>query len=257
MARIRSVKPAFFRSIAINKLPIATRLTFIGLWTYVDDEGRGVDDARLVKAELWPLDDKYTAKRVEADLTLLAKEKRIVRYKSKGRAYIAITNWLEHQKINHPQESSFPDPDALPDDSGNDPGKDQERSIQEGKGKEGNKEGTREKDSAQSSLPAARQRRDSYEQDFEVVWDSYPRKLARKDALSAYQARRRSGVSAADLLKATRNYAASVAGKDQDYVKYGSTFYGPKDHWRDYLEPQSESCGYWIDDHGNKRLDAS
>ena len=61
MARIRSIKPEFFTSLTIADLTVEQRLTFIGLWTHVDDEGRCVDDSRLIKAAIWPLDDRTAA----------------------------------------------------------------------------------------------------------------------------------------------------------------------------------------------------
>ena len=41
--RIRTVKPEFWRSEDVSRLPVADRLLFIGLWSYVDDNGVGVD----------------------------------------------------------------------------------------------------------------------------------------------------------------------------------------------------------------------
>jgi hypothetical protein len=108
MARIRSIKPSFFTSISNSELPISTRLTFIGLWTFVDDDGRAVDDARLVKAEVWPLDDAYTTKKVEADLVVLEKTDKIERYIVDGRRYLRIRKWKDHQRINRPQPSKLP-----------------------------------------------------------------------------------------------------------------------------------------------------
>lgn len=109
MARIRTIKPTFFRSLTVTELPKPTRLTWIGLWTYVDDAGRGVDDARLVKAELWPLDDDYPAKKVEKDLELLEANGSIRRYVVDGRRYFVIVEW-HHQKIDRPTPSLLPPP---------------------------------------------------------------------------------------------------------------------------------------------------
>jgi hypothetical protein len=64
MARIRSIKPEFFTSLTIGSLSERARLAFIGIWTFVDDYGRAVDDARLVKAAVFPLDDRITVKAV-------------------------------------------------------------------------------------------------------------------------------------------------------------------------------------------------
>jgi len=108
MARIRTIKPEFFTSLTIADLPeVETRLTFIGLWTHVDDEGRCVDDARLVKAAIWPLDDR-TSHDVELDLKWLSESSLITRYKVGERSFIQVTNWREHQKINRPTRSKFP-----------------------------------------------------------------------------------------------------------------------------------------------------
>lgn len=107
MARIRTIKPAFFSSLTNAELPKPTRLTWIGLWTYVDDAGRGVDDPRLVKASIWPLDDDYTTKKIDADLGLLAKAGKIERYKVAGRRYLRVVEW-HHQRINRPVPSTLP-----------------------------------------------------------------------------------------------------------------------------------------------------
>jgi hypothetical protein len=110
MARIRTIKPEFFTSLTIADLTPEQRLTFIGLWTHVDDAGRCVDDARLIKAALWPLDDR-TAADVERDMGALTEASLIVRYTLNRRHYLAVVNWSEHQKISHPSQSKLPAPD--------------------------------------------------------------------------------------------------------------------------------------------------
>lgn len=115
MPRIRSIKPGYFTSPSIagpTGLPKLTRLTYIGLWTYLDDEGRGVDNARLVKAAVWPLDDDYTVKKVEADLCILAETGRVIRYEIGGKRYVAVPEerWKEHQHPNRPTPSTIPAP---------------------------------------------------------------------------------------------------------------------------------------------------
>lgn len=136
MSRIRTIKPGFFRSLTIASLPVSTRLTFIGLWTYVDDEGRGVDDPRLIKAELWPLDDTYTAKKVDRDLDQLAAAGRVERYAVDGRRYLRITTWAEHQRINRPQPSTLPTPCGFSERAVNEQGARTEDALPEGKGRE-------------------------------------------------------------------------------------------------------------------------
>lgn len=117
MARIRTIKPEFFTSDTVTRLPLSARLTFVGLWTYADDEGRGRDDARLVKAAVWALDDDHDSAAVEADLAALAAADLVARYEVDGRRYLQIRGWREHQKVSHPRPSLFP-PEPSPEPSG-------------------------------------------------------------------------------------------------------------------------------------------
>src|SRR5213079_413204 len=96
MARIRNIKPEFFTSEAVSELPIRARLTWIGLWTHCDNHGRARDNVKLIKAAVWPLDE-VTLKDIEDDLATLAQHGRIVRYSVRGKRYLVITNWGEHQ----------------------------------------------------------------------------------------------------------------------------------------------------------------
>lgn len=109
MARIRTIKPEFFTSLTVASISVEARLTFIGLWTHVDDEGRCVDDARLVKAAVWPLDDR-TAADVERDLQALTESSLIARYEAGGRRYLAVRGFAEHQRINRPTPTKIPAP---------------------------------------------------------------------------------------------------------------------------------------------------
>jgi hypothetical protein len=151
MPRIRTIKPEFFTSLTIADLPLTARLTFIGLWTHADDAGRCVDDPRLIKAALWPLDDR-TAADIEADLKLLSESSLILRYVLNQKRYLAVANWDEHQRINRPTKSKLPAPDEgepLPPEPLTRNNSDSVRthpqltedSPQERKGKEGNREG--------------------------------------------------------------------------------------------------------------------
>ncbi|MFF5790222.1 hypothetical protein ACFY8P_35280 [Streptomyces sp. NPDC012693] len=110
MARIRTIKPDFFVSLTIADLTVEQRLTFIGLWTHCDDQGRAVDDARLIKAALWPLDDR-TAADIETDLAALSESSLITRYTVNRKAYLAVSGWREHQRINRPSPSRIPAPE--------------------------------------------------------------------------------------------------------------------------------------------------
>jgi hypothetical protein len=111
MARIRTIKPEFFTSLSIADLSPLTRLTFIGLWTHVDDAGRCIDDARLIKAAVSPLERTVAA--IEADLVALTNQGRVIRYEGDGKRLIQVANWTEHQYINRPRPSKFPDAEGV------------------------------------------------------------------------------------------------------------------------------------------------
>lgn len=117
MARIRSIKPEFFTSETLAQVSISARLTFIGLWTYVDDNGVGVDNERLIAAALYALDEDplEALRRVSDDLRQLSTAGVIVRYEGSGRRYVFITNWTEHQKMSHPGKPRFPRPSQVRD----------------------------------------------------------------------------------------------------------------------------------------------
>lgn len=101
------VSPELLISESVARLPIPTRYFFVGLWMYLDDEGRGRDNAALICAHQWPLDATYTARKVEADLIRLSAEL-ICRYTVGGVSYLHSPKWKFWQKINHPTASRTP-----------------------------------------------------------------------------------------------------------------------------------------------------
>lgn len=80
--------------------------------------------------------------------------------------------------------------------------------------------------------------RSAYSSDFELLWEKYPRKVEKKKAMKAYQARRKEGVKHDDLLVAVENYRGKVAGSEPRFIKHGSTFLGPDEVWKDYLKEE-------------------
>ena len=111
MARIRSIKPEFFTSLTIADLPLSARLTFIGLWTYVDDNGVGPADPRLIRAAIWPLEDAPDIlQRTREDLQRLQEARLVTLYEASGRSLVFVDGWDEHQKVSHPRKPRFPLP---------------------------------------------------------------------------------------------------------------------------------------------------
>ena len=109
MTRIRTIKPGFWKSEDVSVLSFRTRLTWVGLWTHCDDHGRTKDVSRLIKGDLWSLDE-VTLKDIEDDLSALSLHGRIVRYIVDDKRYLAVVNWHLHQAISHPGKPRFPAP---------------------------------------------------------------------------------------------------------------------------------------------------
>lgn len=111
MARIRYLKPDFFKDEHLKDLPFEARLLYAGLWCWADKEGRLEDRPERIKVEIFPYD------KVDIDklLTLLASPKNgsnrpyIQRYEVNNEKYIQILNWHKHQRPHHTeQESKIP-----------------------------------------------------------------------------------------------------------------------------------------------------
>jgi hypothetical protein len=108
VARIRSIKPEIRRSLTVCSWKYPVRWTFAGLPGYCDDEGRALDDVRLIKAELYPLDDDMTSRKLEHHLTTIAANGPLCRYEVEGKRYLHLTSFGEHQRVNRPTPSRLP-----------------------------------------------------------------------------------------------------------------------------------------------------
>ena len=108
MARIRYLKPDFFKDEDIKELPFEARLFYQGLWVQADRDGRGEDRPERLKIEIMPYDEVDAEKIMQ----LLACPKKngkrpfIVRYEIDGEKYYQIINWQKHQKPHKTERDS-------------------------------------------------------------------------------------------------------------------------------------------------------
>ena len=109
MARIRTIKPEFPHSESIGRLSRDARLTFIQIWTIVDDEGRARAASRMLASLLFPYDDDAPGL-IDRWLDELDEGGFIVRYETDGSRYLEVVNWEKHQRIDKPSASKFPPP---------------------------------------------------------------------------------------------------------------------------------------------------
>ena len=106
MARIRTIKPEFFRHeelyAAEKETGLPLRVAYAGLWTAADREGRFKWSPKQLKLDCLPYDDVDFSRVLDA----LTTRGFVVRYASEGREYGAIPSWKAHQVINNREQAS-------------------------------------------------------------------------------------------------------------------------------------------------------
>lgn len=109
--RIRNIKPEFWKSEDVKRLSREDRLLFVGLWSYVDDNGVGIDDYRQIAADLFPIEDDPLEVRefVREGLQRISEGSLITRYELSGKAYLFINGW-KHQKVYNANKPRHPLP---------------------------------------------------------------------------------------------------------------------------------------------------
>ena len=253
--RIRSIKPEFWRSLDIAALSIEDRLLFIGLWSYVDDNGVGIDRVPVITAELFAddlsRDPRETLARVSDGIERLSEQGLVQRYSDGSKDYLSITNWERHQRIDKPNKPRYPLPtsgnveirEALATHS---------RDIREtpapGTGEQGNR-GTGEQGIKQPCSPngergSSNQANEpepvnSYPQAFEDWWNLYPRKQGKRKALAEWKhATKR--VSQQELNTKTQRFSDfhATQGTDKQYIPLPTTWLA-RDGWDDELIPRT------------------
>jgi hypothetical protein len=149
MARIRSVKPEFFRHEELYEAERASgmplRLAFAGLWTCCDKNGVFPWRPRALKLDVLPYDELDFA----AVLAALEGGEFISKFKHEGELYGIVPNFRKHQRISGKElqnPAQYPVPEGFQEPSEDEPGSDgeapekhpgaQERKGKERKGKE-------------------------------------------------------------------------------------------------------------------------
>lgn len=111
MARIRTIKPEFFKHYELYKAEVESkmplRVAYAGLWTVADREGRFKWKPEEMKTDILPHD------KVNFSLVMdeLSKRGFIVKYSAGNKVYGYIPSWQDHQTINiRESKSNIPPP---------------------------------------------------------------------------------------------------------------------------------------------------
>ena len=235
----------------MSALPEATHILAAALLNYADDDGYFNANPRLIQAECCPLRDPSVS--IHDSLTQLSRIGYIeIGTGVDGRRYGRIVKFSEHQRINRKTESKIKELKIDWDDSRTD-----HTQLTEPSPPEGNREGNREGEKDTRTIgqePMAPDRPEpsppAYPPEFEATWQAYPRRAGgnpKTAAFKAWKARRREGVTAAELHAGVVRYAAYVqaAGKaGTEFVKQASTFFGPDEHFREQWQEQEQKSPY-------------
>ncbi len=242
--RIRSIKPEFWRSEDIAALNPLTRLLFIGLWSYVDDNGVGRDIVPLIVADLFPFDDPpETVATVSGGLQTLSERGQITRYEVAGRAYLYVNSWARHQRIDKPNKERYPLPtceDAVIQEMVATPSRDSREIPSPGAVEQRNR-GTeeKEKNSSSSAAPMTVVRDPDL---FDEFWEHYPRKVGRQPALRAWINAMRRHENADVILAGVVRYANDPNLPEMNYIPHPVKWLNEK-RWESGPEPARTSQG--------------
>jgi|GEM_PF-1197512 len=195
MARIRTIKPSFFRHhklfTAEQETGLPLRLAFAGLWTVADRDGRFEWRPEEIKLDCLPYDDVDFSRVLDA----LATRGFVVKYRSGTREYGHIPSWSDHQVINNREAGSdLPSPcDCEEIDASATRGPRVTETHVHAQG-----EGEREGEGEHSSFVGAREGiaidangRTGPQAEFEQFISAYPEPTDRKRASVAFVAARR------------------------------------------------------------------
>lgn len=240
--RIRSIKPEFWRSTDATSLSREHRLLFIGLWSYCDDNGVGVDDYRQIAADLFPLeeDPKEARDYVREGLARISRALLLVRYEVDGKPLIYVPTWDKHQRVDRPNKPRWPRPPegwTPPPTSGNSEPEPHLREVSRDSREDVAPGAVEQWSSGAVELPSSTAvdgqelltllpEPVDHDAEFESWWAVWPRKVAKQAGLKAYRAARRKKAPAALLLTRAAEQAAAwdAEGKKIKYIPHAATW---------------------------------
>jgi hypothetical protein len=120
MARIRTIKPEFWKHEELSELPEATHMLAAALLNYSDDYGYFNANPKLIQAECSPLREPSVS--IPESLRSLQTIGYIsVGKGADGKMYGRVNRFSDHQRVSHPSNSKIQDISITWEDSGNPP----------------------------------------------------------------------------------------------------------------------------------------
>ncbi len=106
----RMISGDIWRDEVISTLNLLGRLLWVGLIvTCADDQGRLINNARLIRSDVFPLDDT-PVEQIEDALQELQKGGGLIAYEVGGKAFLQLTHWWKYQSPSWAAPSRYPAP---------------------------------------------------------------------------------------------------------------------------------------------------
>jgi len=99
------IDPEFWSDEEIGRWNYATRLFYIGLWNFADDNGRFKSSSALLRSQIFPYDARINIEKLKTELG-----NKVQWYEENGLQYGWIRNFSRYQRIDRPTESKLPAP---------------------------------------------------------------------------------------------------------------------------------------------------
>lgn len=212
MARIRTIKPEFWKHEALCEQPEGVHMFAAALLNYVDDFGYFNANAKLIEAELYPL--RKPSVKIPECLRRL-QEVGYIRLGNgpDGRQYGQIIHFSDHQRVSHPARSKIEEISITWDALRNPP--EDFQSPPESLRPERKGTGNREQGKEQGTRGALTR--------FDDFWAACPKKVGRGKAEQSYRKASKT-VSEEILIAAMQRYARSRIDQDPTFTKHPATW---------------------------------
>ena len=114
MPRQRVIHPEFWTDGKMLKLPLRTRLFYIGLWQFADDYGHLEDESEQLQVLIFPGGcEPVTPEETSMMITELCACHRLFRYEVDGKKCLAISFWDRWQHIEKRSRARLPSPPGI------------------------------------------------------------------------------------------------------------------------------------------------
>jgi hypothetical protein len=252
MARIRTIKPEFWRNPELSTVSPETALLAIGLLNVADDEGWFFANENLLKADIFPL--RECSLSIHGGLTDLSNIGYIRLFLTPdGRRYGHIVNFSKHQKINRPTPSKIKGLQLLTEDSLSTHG-----GLTAGKERKGKEKDIQRNSFAEEISSKPKQKTQSTEQQemFDKLWDAYGKKDGKTAAVSAFSKLKVKPEVFGHMMSCVKVYVSRTP--DKKYRKHLSTFLNDKTWTDEENQPSKKNdspldLGYHIDIDGENQ----